>query len=209
METRKQAGCSQWFDKRKDLITASNFGRFMIRKVSVNNKFLDSIYKSNFTSKYTTHGNSNEIVAKQLYLKKKNVHVHDCGLVINPHFPFLYASPEGKICERRTSGILEIKCPYIARDHTLEGALEDDVLKKKVFFEREGEEIRLEQDHEHWYQVQGQLLVTGSPFYDFVTYTYHDLHVERIYPNQVVMSNILEKLTKAYIDHVSKYLKGI
>ena len=39
-----------------------------------------------------------------MYVKLKHRHVHECGLVINPDFPFLGASPDGKICELCKTG---------------------------------------------------------------------------------------------------------
>ena len=46
-------------------------------------------------------------------------HIHDCGLKINPELSFLGASSDGKVCDSGTTGILEIKCPYTARDMDL------------------------------------------------------------------------------------------
>ncbi len=37
-------------------------------------------------------------------------HTHDCGLVVNPRFSFLGASPDGKVCCSGETGILKIKC---------------------------------------------------------------------------------------------------
>jgi hypothetical protein len=31
-------------------------------------------------------------------------------------FPFLGATPDGKVCQNGQSGILEVKCPYVIRD---------------------------------------------------------------------------------------------
>jgi len=49
-------------------------------------------------------------------------HTHDIGQVFNPLFPYLGASPDGKVCDKSTTGIIEIKCPYTVRDKTLQEA---------------------------------------------------------------------------------------
>lgn len=42
-----------------------------------------------------------------MYVKKQGLHVHDCGLCINPEF--LGAIPDGIVCDKGTSGIIDIK----------------------------------------------------------------------------------------------------
>ena len=45
--------------------------------------------------------------------KKKHMQTSESGLVLNPEWPHLGASPDGKVqCDCRGQGILEIKCPY-------------------------------------------------------------------------------------------------
>jgi len=51
---------------------------------------------------------------------------HQIGLVVNPVFPYLGASPDGKVCDNSTTGIIEIKCPYTVRDKTLQEACTAD-----------------------------------------------------------------------------------
>lgn len=41
---------------------------------------------------------------------------------INNAFPFLAATPDGKLCENGECGIVEIKCPYLARDLSISEA---------------------------------------------------------------------------------------
>ena len=46
----------------------------------------------------------------------RHAHIHDCGLVVSNAFPFIAASPDGKVCENGECGLLEIKCSFLARD---------------------------------------------------------------------------------------------
>ena len=51
--------------------------------------------------------------------------VFDAGLSVHPSFPYLLASPDGKVFYPSTDskyGLLEIKCPFSRRGETLDQA---------------------------------------------------------------------------------------
>ena len=82
---------------------------------------------------------------------------------MNPVFPCNGATPDGKVCDNGTSGLLEIKCPYSVRDLTVAEAIQE----RNVFFLCQGENgIEMKKTHNDnlWFQVQGQLLVRGVLF---------------------------------------------
>ena len=59
------------------------------------------------------HVHECEIKAKIAYVHKTGLTVRACGLVMNPTFPWLGASPAGLVHDPLGSvGLLEIKCPY-------------------------------------------------------------------------------------------------
>jgi hypothetical protein len=61
---------------------------------------------------------------KEKYTDKfTSKHLHDCGLVVNPSFCFLGATPDGKVCSDSETGIIEIKCLYFARDMKIKEAI--------------------------------------------------------------------------------------
>ena len=205
--TRAQSSSDMWKSERKLRITASNFGRFMVRKAPISEPFLNSLYTP-FTSDPTTYGSRHEKDARQAYSNKTNLHVHDCGLVVNPEFPYLGGSPDGKVCDKGETGIIEIKCPYSIRNHSVRKALADEKLSSNVCLEKAGDEVRLKRSHQYWYQVQGNLMITGAPFCDFIVFTQCDLFIERILPDLASMKSLLQKLTPAYTDHVKRYLSA-
>ena len=133
-----------------------------------------------------------------MYRKKTCNHVHGCGFVVNPKFPFLGASPDGKVCDPFATGILEVKCPFIMRDRTIKEALADEVMKKKICIEQIQDKVQMKRDHMYWYQVQGQLLVTGAKFCEFVLFTRQDLFIERIEPDQNTMEQIFTKMVNVF-----------
>jgi predicted phage-related endonuclease len=197
--TREQANSPLWTKERSKRITASNFGRFMLRKTPLTKKFVDSVLKTkSFTSSATSYGSANEKVAINMYRKKTCNHVHGCGFVVNPKFPFLGASPDGKVCDPFATGILEVKCPFIMRDRTIKEALADEVMKKKICIEQIQDKVQMKRDHMYWYQVQGQLLVTGAKFCEFVLFTRQDLFIERIEPDQNTMEQIFTKMVNVF-----------
>ena len=76
-KTRKQANDPSWFQEREKRVTASNFGRIMMRKKEFNGTFMKSTFqKQNFTSAPTSYGNANETIAKQMYIKQTGNHIH-------------------------------------------------------------------------------------------------------------------------------------
>ena len=201
--TRDQKS-EKWHNERQKRLTASNFGRFMLWKAAITQKFVDSLIKPKpFSTPATSYGLASEKVAKNMYRKKMNNHVHECGLVVNPLFPFLGASPDGKICDGET-GILEVKCPFSIRDWKISDALKTYDKRNTLCVELCGDEIKLKCTHAYWHQVQGQLLVTGASYCDFVVYMRQDISVQRIRPDKVVMEEILNKLYSVYVDYMVK-----
>lgn len=171
----------------------------MLRKMPITDKFAQSlINKKRFSSASTSYGIANEKNASQLYQTKTQNHVHDCGLIINPEFPCIGATPDGKVCDHGESGILEIKCPFSARDMSIEEALTPDSGIKDFFLEKNDNNVFLKKSHQYWFQIQGQLLVSGANFCDLVIYTRRDFSCIRILPDIDAMEEILSKMCSVY-----------
>jgi hypothetical protein len=204
LNTKEQSGSELWKKERKQRLTASNFGKIMNRKSDVNKKCVDSILNSKpFKSSPTEYGLSKESVASMQYMKMTGNHVHDCGLMVNPLFPCIAATPDGKVCCNGQSGLLEIKCPFWCRDLKLREAMERDVFEKRDFHLHEiNGNVQLKKGHNYWWQVQGQLLVSGAKWCDFVTYTKCDFCVIRVKADKESMEALLSKLCCVYCKFV-------
>lgn len=61
----------------------------------------------------------------------------------------------------------------------------------------------IKKDHEYYAQVQGQPMITGCDFHDFVFYTKKDIHVNRLLPDVTFMESTLTNLA----DFFKKYAK--
>ena len=204
-KTQKQHECQQWFEERKSRLTASTFGSIIKRK-KITEKFVENIVNpKSFTSSATTYGKSNEKAAISNYISKSGNHVHDCGLVIGYKFPFLAATRDGKVCDDGTTGIIEVKCPYSARDMTVKDAC--TTLPNFCLVRNNNDEMSLKRNHEYYYQVQGQLMVTGAAFCDFIVFTRKDsVFIQRIFPDIECMKSMMEKLASFYFEHMKPKL---
>lgn len=203
-KTTLQSKCPLWFEERKKRLTASIFSKVCKRKKDINTKFLGALFHpKSFSSDATSYGKVHEVDGKKAYcIKMPDVHIHDCGLVVNPRFSFLGASPDGKVCDGQDCGVLEIKCPYTARNLTVQEAI--DTIPNFCLKEEDG--FILNNKHEYFFQVQGQLMVTGAPFCDFVVYTKKDLVIVRVFPDTLFMEMMLSQLACFYQSHAIPYL---
>lgn len=65
--------------------------------------------------------------------------------------------------------------------------------------------LYVKKDHEYYAQVQGQLMITGCDFCDFVFYTKKDIHVNRLLPDITFIESMLTNLA----DFLKKICKTI
>ena len=108
----------------------------------------------------------------------QNFQTKICGLVINPKWPYLAASPDGMCsCDCCGSRLLEIKCPYKHRN----AAIHQAVLSRDFYLKAAGNgKVGLSTKHNYYSQVQAQLLVTEEMCCDFVCWTEKDIFMESI-----------------------------
>ena len=115
-------------------------------------------------------GKNNEGKARRAYERKTGRKVTKSGFVIDVKAPFLGCSPDGVMSDR----VLEIKCPYSARQAPVEAGvvdwlvIRDGVLKVKEYTR-------------YWYQVQGQMAIMGRSLCDVAVFTEVDLAVVTVH----------------------------
>jgi hypothetical protein len=207
-ETRDQSDNQTWYNLRRQRLTASHFAEVYYRKAEPNKQLLNRLLSTEkqLNTPAIDYGRRHEPEAKQRYLAAKpHVHIHKCGLVINEAFSFLGASPDGKVCDAGECGIMEIKCPYNARNYTIAEAVEK--VKMFMIMKNDNNKLTLKKTHSYYVQVQGQLMVTGTHFCDFVVLTKKELHIERIFPDHSFMNKLLMKLSKFYLNYAVPFLK--
>ncbi|XP_067850963.1 uncharacterized protein [Heptranchias perlo] len=189
-ETRGQRENPVWFERRKNRITASIAHRISRCKF-VNGKSTEipqSYLKSivglgcNFPTPAMQWGIQHEPIAIKKYQKLKSedtgrqISVRPCGLFIDPTRTWLAASPDGVVVDketRATLGLVEVKCPYKHRNHTIAQACND----RNFCLQRNNGEFQLKKNHAYFTQIQCQLAVLGLNKADLVVYTDREVAV--------------------------------
>ena len=155
MELTVEQGSDEWLQARVGIATASKFADIMARTPApIANYKSDLVQErlkgepvSNYRSPDMQWGTDNEPLARLMYaLHNPDEEVRSCGIFLHPELK-CGASPDGLIGE---DGILEIKCPKTST-HI-------ETLHKKTV------------PAQYYWQVQGQLWLTGRKWADFVSY---------------------------------------
>jgi len=170
--TRLQRNCDEWMMQRRGRITASLFHDVYVLKPTTSPASLrDRLLKPKDLSSIPAikWGINNEDRLWQQYIDEISLHHENlccepCGLVVNPRYPYLGASPDGIItCKCCGTWLLEIKCQYSGRNS------HPDVLHSdhNSFLNSTG----LIHTHKYYTQIQGQLLLCDKQYCDFVVWT--------------------------------------
>lgn len=85
-------------------------------------------------------------------------------------------------------GLAEIKCPNV---HSYVDCL---------YLKAIDGTVQLKPTHAYYWQVQGQLLVTGMSWCDFVVSAQDDMFIQRIYKDVSVTKTIKLKVDSFYLD---------
>lgn len=160
-ETILQAGCGEWLEMRRKLLTASKFGRVcrMRPTTSCKNLVRSLIYSHDILNvPAIQHGRQSEEIAIKQLEEQEKIEICKAGLFIDKVQPFLAATPDGLTGE---DSIVEIKCPASAYGKDVHEAMREGKIKYLKYSEDNPAVILLKKDHEYFYQVQGQLHITG------------------------------------------------
>jgi len=208
--TSMQRDSEEWFQQREGRLTASTFHNILnMRKqtdpTAVAKRFLNKQDLSHIPA--IRWGISNEERARQDYVITMSSHIDfECtsvGLVVNPVFPHLGASPDGlvtcKCCHG--SGLVELKCPYSVRN------AHPNTLREKS--QSCLSEVGMATSHSYYTQVQGQLLITGKEYCDFVVWTPEGIVTDRVYQDFNFTEKLLRKLTTFYVDFMIPAIVGL
>ncbi|KAJ8930183.1 hypothetical protein NQ314_017047 [Rhamnusium bicolor] len=140
-ETKTQTKCKAWFVCRRGRVTASKFKRCC--RTNVDNPSISLIKEicyptvHRYKIKALDYGCLHEKDAfkdfsSMMKETHKNFTIENMGLCISPKYPYFGASPDGIIyCDCCGTALLEIKCPYCARDSGIR-----DIIYKKSFQKR-------------------------------------------------------------------------
>ena len=197
-----QALVVEWFKQREGRLTASRFHQICTRvdslQASKSNDPTNLIsallgYKSVPETAAMKHGKAMEAHAESSYLsvvkrKHRTFKSNEAGLVIMNDKQFIRVSPDLEIdCSCHGSGLVEIKCPYSIRDSTPSA---DNL----PYLHLVNGEPKLERNSNYYFQIQGQMGVTGKLYTDFVVFTYYGTLIRRINFDLEFWEEMLAKL---------------
>lgn len=142
-KTGLQADSIEWRQQRKNLLTSSMFGKICkMRSTTSCSSTVKQILYKDFFSKATAWGQNNEERAKQALESKFGFNISKSGLIINKNWPYLRASPDG--IEENTDSLIEIKCPFSARNFNINEAISKNCLP---YLEIDGESYKLKKNN--------------------------------------------------------------
>ena len=186
--TRGQAKKNLWFEKRKTVLTASNFGNAAKTRVEPSNK-LKAILYSNFTTEAVQYGIESEQKAVNLFIREMRrngiaVSVEEPGLSLSKDKPYLGASLDRVVTMIDTDKKwgMEIKSPFSKAGMTV-----DEACKEKNFcLEKLADgSVQLKRNHNYFCQVQGQLYCSIIPLEGIIFVVYFGenmpLFIEKIH----------------------------
>ena len=206
--TRLQADEPEWFNLRKNRLTASLNNKIHdiktergFKTLAINitrntkpNKFLQ--YKPSF-------GRYHEPIALQHYekfmkSKQHHIQVENVGLVIDYENYVLGATPDGKVVdpsEISPYGSIEIKC---SEEYKNNDPRDICYISKSSCLEIINDNIYLKRNHSYFDQIQMQLALTTKSWCDFILYTNKGMVVDRIRYDENHWFALREKLLNFY-----------
>lgn len=198
-DTVDQSDSGVWLEKRRNLLTASNFGRVckMLPTTGCESLVKTMLYSS-FDCEAMAYGRKHEPIARHRIEEEIGKPIKPCGLFIDLEKPFLGATPDGLIDE---DGLVEIKCPSSARTLTPDEAIKE---KKITFWKIDAlGDVKVNPKHEYFFQVQGQLHVTQRSYCLFCVWTPKGVKIERVERDDDFWENMMvEKLERFYMQCV-------
>lgn len=219
--TRDQANSSIWKEQRKGRITASHFHevytktKTILRKRKPNCKvtpLLERILDCTDLSMIPAikWGREHERDAAASFFaqeskKHKNAKLQTCGLFISKTYPFVGATPDGIFhCDCCGHSCIEYKCPYSLADMKF-----DEHWNNTTYLELVNGNIMLKRTHSYYYQIQGQMALTGCPKTFFVVWTpLSGAHIEIIEFDLKLWQDIIPNLTIFFKTYVARVLLG-
>ncbi|XP_040360900.1 uncharacterized protein LOC121048523 [Ixodes scapularis] len=207
--TRQQSKSPLWKAARQTRLTASCFGDAATRESWTTKGLINLTSPKDLSHvRAVRHGIKYEPVAIQRYESSLRALGHDiqtfpCGILVRPDCPWLGASPDRLVwdpAEATPHGVVEVKCPYTLKDGGLDTAV-------NFYMEKDAAGIyRLNRNHTNYYQIHGQMALSGLLWGDFVVYSHQFLIVERIYFSDRNWSECKAALDDFYFSVLLPYL---
>ena len=209
--TRGQSADSLWHDNRNQRITSSKCYRCAVLKNSISpTKAIQEVlgYKEFPPTKEMKEGLSKEpeIIEEYLITMKetghKGIEVKKSGLVVSVSHGFLASSPDGLVHDpshESAEGMLEIKYIQMKEGETL-----NDALTRKRICVCDNGELKVNRNHQYFYEIQHQMHVAVRSWDDLVVKgsLSTDLFIQRIEFDASFWATVFPKLELFFHRHM-------
>jgi hypothetical protein len=190
--TRTQSETDEWHNLRKYRLTASKFKLICARRASFE-KLAETLLKTrNVQTAAMKYEIEHEDEAANMYANQFGRSVYKVGFIINPSCVFLGCSPDRRVKDNDETehpwGLLEIKC-------TTSFSI---VECKYLHLNTQTNKLQLKHTHDYFFQIMGQLGLTGHKWGDLFVMSQTDFHVERVYYDDAVFVQMMQKLCSFY-----------
>ena len=100
-------------------------------------------------------------------------------------------------------GLFEAKCPFCGAGKKIVDVIKEN---RQFYLKQTDHGIKLKQNHNYCYQVQGLMGVTGMKWCDFCVWTGVDFFQQRILFDETLWNDVLSKLTNFYFENFYEFL---
>lgn len=184
--TKEQSSCITWHQLRRPRITSSKFREVChTRRQSSAEILTKRLQRPIHQTADMRRGLDMEPAAVEEYCRAREVNHYRCGFLIHPDAPWMGSSPDGIVYDPKgqsVHGLVEIKCPNVA------SYVDCPYIKIS-----EGTHS-LRKSHAYFWQIQGQMLISGLDWCDFVVYTQEDMFIQRIPRDDETIKTMKEKI---------------
>lgn len=138
---------------------------------------------------------------KFMHLSGWKISVDQCGLVIDSQNFVLGATPDGKVFDGASFGILEVKCSEHYKDIDPKDVC--SISKEPcIVYNSESNTIHINKNHTYYNQVQMQLALTCQTWCDFVFYTSKGMVIDRVQFDAVYWEKLQSSILSFYFKYV-------
>ena len=197
--TRGQASNANWHIMRENLLTPSSFKTICHSTNGTKTAvalFNGPTFDQSNPPVHIRFGQRFEAVARDQFMKAHKYNHQSCKvnipcLCMNTEYPFLAASPDGVLsCKEGPQALVEIKCLSSKRNFNSSLALvRADICK------RQDGALVMNTKHQYYYQVQGQMALTGIHQCHLVGFTNKGIAVVTVNFDPLFWEIIHKKLT--------------
>ena len=188
--TVDQSTSKLWMHMRTKRLHSSNFGRICKATDRTNKEKLARSFTTSVDIKSAAikHGRKYERAAIKKFEGISYMVVAKCGTYISQSHPYLASTPDGKVGE---NALVEVKCPYVSRDKPINSCT-------VPYLKLEDGQLKLDKNHDYFYQVQGQLFCSEREVCHFCVYTFKDFITIELKRDDKFLEDMITKLTDFY-----------